>query len=151
MSSMKYALSTLAAKLREIAAKDEKFYSGPTEESEVMKQAAKVVSRCDKESKQNNVYVCFVGNGPEARRQTAFSIGDLCVKKTEADAIAWLRKQHLQAGEVLDSQADISDDSILNSLRTAGEYHVTVFAGFQDNWEDCYDLNIQKKSINQTP
>lgn len=144
---MKYALSTISKKLREIAAKDEKFYGGPTEESEVMKQAAKVVSRYDKESKQNEVYVCFVGNGPEARRQTAFSIGNLCVKKTEADAIAWFRKQHLQAGEVLDSQADISDDSILNSLRTAGEYHATVFADFQNNWEDCYDLNIQKKTI----
>lgn len=148
---MKYALSTLAENLREIAAKDEKFYGGPTKESEVIKQAAKVVSRYDKESKQNAVYVCFVGNGPEARRQTAFSIRDLCVKKTETDAIAWFRKQYRTAGEVLDSKADISDDFIRNSLRTTGEYHATVFADIQNNWEDCYDLNIQKKSINQTP
>lgn len=141
---MEYALSTLSKKLRDIAAKDEKFYGGPTEQSEVMKQATKVVSRCNKESKQNEVYVCFVGYGPEARRQTAFSIGDLCVMKTEADAIAWFRKQHLQTGEVLDFKADISDDFILNSLRTTGAYHVTVFADFQGNWEDCYDLNIRK-------
>ena len=100
------------------------------------------------------VFVCYEENRHSLAAENG-AITDLCIKKSLGDAIGWLYdrlKVGKDGGFVIDAEAeereggDVKEELILKSIES-GIASITMFAGYQENWDESYDIVVEVKEV----
>lgn len=100
------------------------------------------------------VFVCYEENRHELATENG-AITDLCVKKNFSDAISWVYdrlKLGADSGFVVDKEAeeledgDVSEAKLLDDIEK-GIIAITMFSGYQENWDESYDIVVEVKEV----
>lgn len=100
------------------------------------------------------VFVCYEENKHDIAIECG-SISDLTVFNNAAMATEWFFKRldvAKNSGFVIDSESELLKDGEISKKLVAEEIEnrevsVTMFSGWQENWDESYDIVIQLKEV----
>lgn len=97
-----------------------------------------------------NVYLCYEENN----HQLAFECGtidELTAFGEIGKAVVWAYdriKHGTNDGYIVDAEyGDVTPDRLLNELTTDGSIDITLFNGYQENWDVSYDVIVRKVEV----
>ena len=120
---MKYAISTLVRKLRELVQRDEKQFSGPTVESEIIQQAARIIEQGIRKPAPSIVYVYHEYNDEEAYGEQIINVFDnpesgLKFLRERVEKAYEMTLEELKTWDLLDPDDTVKEDYV--SIRNDG-------------------------------
>ena len=114
---MKYALKTLVRKLRELAQRDEKQFGGPTVESEIIRQAATMLAKTQRQPAPAEVFVYHEYNDEEAYSEQIIKVFDnpesgLKFLRERVEKAYEMTLEELKTWELLSPDDTVKDDYV---------------------------------------